>query len=83
MKIECGIYYLSDCEGNDNKDLIKAVVFEASEKIRTFGYIHNESIINIKEYSFDNLFDVKHQTIQNLYDSKYFVITFGTSVKRK
>lgn len=66
------ICYLSDCEDNNNKELIKAVVFEASEKLRVFGYIHNKSIINTEEYTLDNLYDIKHQAIQNLYTSKVF-----------
>lgn len=66
------ICYLSDCEDNDNKELIKAVVFEASEKMRVFGYVHDKSIINTEEYTLDNLYDIKHQAIQNLYTSKIF-----------
>ena len=66
------ICYLSEYEGSELRGLIECAVFEASEKIRVFGYTKGKNVFYHKESLPDNLAGIKHQTIQNFYTSKVF-----------
>lgn len=66
------ICYLSEYEDPDVHDLIEHAVFEASEKIRVFGYTKGKNALYHKKSLPYNLAGIKHQTIQNFYTSKVF-----------
>lgn len=66
------ICYLSDDNTLEDKELVNNVVFEASEKLRVFGYIKGNNPITSDDNISDNLSNIKHIAIQNFYTSKVF-----------
>ena len=66
------ICYLSEKEEYVYNELYRTIIFEASEKLRVFGYIKGASRIDIDEFTNNGLYDIKHQAIQNYYASKVF-----------
>lgn len=52
--------------------MYRTVIFEASEKLRVFGYIRGVNKISVDEFSSNGAYDIKQQTIQNYYSSKVF-----------
>ena len=66
------ICYISDNEKYKNDETYKAALFEASQKMRTFGYIKGANKINLDDIPSDGLYELKHQSIQNYYSSKVY-----------
>jgi len=66
------ICYLSENEKFKNNELYKTVIFEASKKLRVFGYIKGHNPISVEEFSTSGAYDIKQQAIQNYYSSKVF-----------
>ena len=66
------ICYLSENIDPQQSELYRAVLFEAAEKLRVFGYIKGENHISVDEFMSDNLYDIRHQAVQNYYTSKVF-----------
>lgn len=66
------ICFLSDSDDVEYKGLIEPVVFEASEKLRVFGYIYGKNSITKPDNMMGSLGEIKHASIQNYYTSKVF-----------
>lgn len=66
------VCYISDNDEYMKNELYRSVIFEASEKLRMFGYIKGKNKISAFEFSEDDLYDIKHETIQNYYRSRVF-----------
>jgi len=66
------ICFLSEKEEYRNDELYRTVIFEASEKLRVFGYVKGVNRISIDEFSNNGAYDIKQQAIQNYYSSKVF-----------
>ena len=66
------ICYLSEEKEHQDDELYRTVIFEASEKLRVFGYIKGVNRIAIDEFKSNGVYDIKHQAIQNFYASKVF-----------
>ncbi len=66
------ICFLSENEKYRNNDLYRTAIFEASEKLRVFGYVKGVNRISVDEFSSYGAYDIKQQTIQNYYSSKVF-----------
>ena len=66
------ICFLSENEEYKTNDLYRTVIFEASEKLRVFGYIKGKSPISIEDFAADGIYPVKQQAIQSFYASKVF-----------
>lgn len=66
------VCYISDNDEYMKNELFRSVIFEASEKLRMFGYIKGQNKISANEFSEDDLYDIKHETIQNYYRSRVF-----------
>lgn len=66
------ICYIADNPEYMKNDLYRSIVFEASQKLRMFGYIKGSSKISQDEFVYDGLNDIKHSAVQNYYKSKVF-----------
>ena len=66
------ICFLSENEEYKTNDLYRTVIFEASEKLRVFGYVKGKSPISIEDFAADGIYPVKQQAIQSFYASKVF-----------
>jgi superfamily II DNA/RNA helicase len=66
------VCFISDSEKYKDDELYKAALFDAAQKMRTFGYIKGANKIDIDEIALDGLYDIKHQAIQNFYSSKVY-----------
>jgi hypothetical protein len=66
------VCFISDNEKYRNDLLYRSVLFEAAQKMRTFGYIKGANKIDLDEISNEGLYDIKHQSIQNFYASKVY-----------
>ena len=66
------ICFLSENETYRNNVLYRTVIFEASEKLRVFGYVKGNNKISVDEFASNGVYDIKQQTIQNYYSSKVF-----------
>lgn len=66
------ICFLSEHEEYRASDLYRTVIFEASEKLRVFGYIKGNDPISIDDFDANGIYSVKQQAIQSYYASKVF-----------
>lgn len=66
------ICYISDNEKYANDDTYKAALFEAAQKMRTFGYIKGTNKVNLDDISCTGLYELKNQSIQDYYTSKVY-----------
>ncbi|MCL4418014.1 MAG: DEAD/DEAH box helicase [Actinobacteria bacterium] len=66
------ICFISDNEKYRSDILYRTALFDAAQKMRTFGYIKGDNKIDLDEISKEGLYDIKHQTIQNFYASKVY-----------
>ena len=66
------ICFLSENEEYRDNDLYRTAIFEASEKLRVFGYVKGVNRISIDEFSSNGAYDIKQKAIQNYYSSKVF-----------
>ncbi|OXS52153.1 hypothetical protein B1A99_34925 [Cohnella sp. CIP 111063] len=66
------VCFISDNEEYRNDNLYRTALFEAAQKMRTFGYIKGTYKIDIDEIQNEGLHDIKHQSIQNYYSSKVY-----------
>lgn len=71
-KIRDLVCYLSEKPECISNKLYRSVIFEASEKLRTFGYIKGQNKISINEFNENEMFYVKHKAIQKYYQSKVY-----------
>lgn len=71
-KIRDLVCYLSEKPECISNKLYRSVIFEASEKLRTFGYIKGQNKILINEFNENEMFYVKHKAIQKYYQSKVY-----------
>ena len=66
------ICFLSENEEYRGNELYRTVIFEASKKLRVFGYIRGDDPISVDEFSSSGIYDIKQKAIQNYYSSKVF-----------
>lgn len=66
------ICFLSEHKEYRANDLYRTVIFEASEKLRVFGYIKGKDPISVDDFAADDFYSVKQQAIQSYYASKVF-----------
>lgn len=66
------VCFISDSVKYKDDDLYKTALFDAAQKMRTFGYIKGVNKINIEDIDLEGLYDIKHQAIQNFYSSKVY-----------
>ena len=63
-KIRGLVCYLSEKPECISNKLYRSVIFEASEKLRTFGYIKGQNKILINEFNENEMIYVKHKANQ-------------------
>lgn len=71
-KIRDLICYISDNSEYMKNELYRSAIFEASERLRLFGYIKGTNKISIDEFNENEMFNVKHNAIQNYYKSNVY-----------
>ncbi len=71
-KIRDLVCFISDNPNYMRNPLYRNAIFEASEKLRLFGYIKGTNQITVEEFNESELFGLKHNTIQNYYKSRVY-----------
>ncbi|MHA6530956.1 DEAD/DEAH box helicase [Paenibacillus sp. BAC0078] len=66
------VCYISDIEEYKNDPIYQYAIFEAAQKMRTFGYIKGANKIELDDIPNRGISEVKHQSIQNYYTSKVY-----------
>lgn len=66
------ICFISDDPNYMDNELYRNIIFEASQKLRVFGYIKGTNKISQEEFYYDDLNDIKHLAVQKYYQSKVF-----------
>lgn len=66
------ICFISDDPNYMANELYRNIIFEASQKLRVFGYIKGTNKISQEEFYYDDLNDIKHLAVQKYYQSKVY-----------
>lgn len=66
------ICYIADNPEYMQTEIYRSVIFEATQKLRMFGYIKGSNKISQDEFVYDGLNDIMHSAVQNYYKSKVF-----------
>ncbi|MBH1940093.1 DEAD/DEAH box helicase [Mobilitalea sibirica] len=66
------ICFLSDNENYRYNEPYRSIIFEAAQKMRTFGYIKGVNKISIDDLASNDIIDIKQQSIQSYYSSSVY-----------